>query len=108
MKVGFVGAYCTANFGDWSILINNIIDINAEENVIFTYSNSFPHYAVNYYCSNRNIKFKEVNIIENKEYMMPLIPFEIKEAISNIDEISQEIEQVDILCVSGASCIIQI
>ena len=101
MKVGFTGAYCTANFGDWSILVNNILDINATENIVFTYSDSFPHKAVNHYCSGHNINFVEVKTLSETTFSHAITPFECIQMIDNISELEKEIADLDVLCVSG-------
>lgn len=101
MNVGFTGAYCTANFGDYAILINNIFDINADNNIIFTYSGSFPHLALKYYCSEKKYITKEV-CLKNREYKSKnLTPFECIDSVDNLDEIIMLIEKLDVLCVSG-------
>lgn len=101
MKIGYTGAYCTANFGDWAILINNIIDINAEKNVVFTYSAIFPHSALNVYCSEKNVTCLEVKTVSVDNTDRPLTPFECLSYVTNYDEIADAIKDLDVLCVSG-------
>lgn len=101
IRIGFTGAYCTANFGDYAILLNNIADINADEYVVFTYSSSFPHKAIKHYFPNKKIELREVKI---KEYIPEtdiITPIDCLEAVSNIDEIRKIISQLDVICVSG-------
>lgn len=50
MIIGFTGPFCTANFGDWAMLVNNIFDFGLDNKfVIFTYSSSFPHNVIDHY-----------------------------------------------------------
>lgn len=45
MKIGFSGPYCTANFGDWAMLVNNMYDLDDHEYTIFTYSSQFSSWC---------------------------------------------------------------
>lgn len=102
MKVAFTGPYCTANFGDWAILINNIYDINADDIVVFTYSKEFPHRSLSYYLDESTYKTQEVVL---KKYFFNdnqvVSPLDILSLLENRVEMEKVISSVDVLCVSG-------
>lgn len=102
MKIAFTGPYCTANFGDWAILINNIYDINPDSIVVFTYSRNFPHSTLSYYLDKDTYKTQEVVLKNNTLNSNQVItPSEILSGVENIDSIEEEISSIDVLCVSG-------
>lgn len=104
MKIGFVGPYCTANFGDWAMLINNMKDLGDNEYTIFTYNAHFPHRSVYRYYDNK-IKLIEVKLFD-KTYDISLAnPQECLLSIQNYEEIENTVKNQDIIIVSGGGWI---
>ena len=106
MKIGFTGPYCTANFGDWAMLVNNIFDFGIEnEYTVFTYSNSFPHNAIKHYFSDCNVSLLEVLLKDDIQHIETPTPLDLLEAISNMEELYCSVKQLDVLVVSGGGWI---
>lgn len=102
MKVAFTGPYCTANFGDWAILINNIYDIKADEVIVFTYSKEFPHRSLSYYLHENSYRTQEVFLKKSSLNVNQVIsPLDILSLLENRTEIEKMVSSVDVLCVSG-------
>jgi hypothetical protein len=40
MRIGFCGPFCDTNFGDYAMLVNNIIEIGIHDIVIFIHKDS--------------------------------------------------------------------
>lgn len=101
MKIGFSGPYCTANFGDWAMLVNNMYDLGDHEYTIFTYSSQFPHDVINYYFKDRKIHMCEVKVDSNKTNSKPLNLLDCINACCNKHELVKRIKNLDMLIVSG-------
>lgn len=101
MKIGFVGPYCTANFGDWAMLVNNIYDLGNHEYTIFTYSSQFPHDVIHYYFKNEQITMCEVKIDNDKTNLKPLNLLDCIDSCCNKYELIENIKNLDLLIVSG-------
>ena len=101
MKIGFTGPYCTANFGDWAMLVNNIYDFGDNEFFIFTYSDSFPHSAIKHYMGNRIITMVEVQIMDRELSLQNATPLDCLLSIKNMGQLTTIIKELDVLVVSG-------
>lgn len=108
-KIGFVGPYSTANFGDWAMLVNNIYDLNYKNIVVFTYNPMFPKRSLEEYCQDFNVKYVEVKLkneietmknceMKDKQFITPL---EVLMKLNNTNEVYDAIEDIDILVISG-------
>lgn len=112
-KIGFIGSYSSANFGDWAMLVNNIYDLECEDAVVFTYNSRFPKVALDEYCSRVNVKYIEVQLKEDGELYtgngntekLFSTPFEALKRLKNSKELYQTISDIDVLIVSGGGWI---
>lgn len=129
MKIGFTGPFCDNNFGDYAMLINNIMDIDnaygdsVEEYVVFCYNISFIDAVVSHYLPDIPLRTVEVELELEKEIVsaQPRISgnsknFEIiysdadlsvqglMDATQNMKEISEIVHGIDILILSGGGC----
>ena len=106
MKIGLTGPFCTANFGDWAMLVNNIYDFGLEnEFIVFTYSDSFPHSVLNHYFKDCIIRIIEVKTIDDSKALGTLTPIDLLTAIMNKEELFQIIDRLDVLVVNGGGWI---
>lgn len=106
MIIGFTGPFCTANFGDWAMLVNNIFDFGLDNKfVIFTYSNSFPHNVIDHYFKDDNISIVEVKTNDDNQSFESLTPLDLLTAIANKKELTDIISSLDVLVVSGGGWI---
>ncbi len=101
MKVGFVGAFCTANFGDWAMLVNNIKDIEPDEITVFCYNKKFPRDYVISACKNIQISFVDVELCEKEYKSKDFSPLSCVKSLSNYDILKKAVSDLDALCVSG-------
>jgi polysaccharide pyruvyl transferase WcaK-like protein len=111
-RIGFVGPYSSANFGDYAMLVNNIYDMACNDIVVFTYSSRFPKVSLDTYCNQVNIKYVEVKLnegdaqVNESPYSRRLItPLDAILRLENIDEVYKAIEDIDILIISGGGFI---
>lgn len=107
-RIGFVGPFSTANFGDWAMLVNNIYDINCANFTIFTYSAIFPQRSLKKYCDDLNVDYVEVKLKNDdmsNERNIFLTPFDSMSNLKNSDEIYSEIDKLDVLIISGGGWI---
>ncbi|WP_042142569.1 polysaccharide pyruvyl transferase family protein [Paucisalibacillus sp. EB02] len=106
-KIGFVGPFSTANFGDWSMLVNNIYDLKTENPIIFTYSPRFPKQSLREYIEDINVKYIEVKLkdsVESTNVNNPT-PLDALVSLDNASEVYEAINEIDILIVSGGGWI---
>lgn len=106
MKIGFTGPYCTANFGDWAMLVNNIFDFGVDnEYVIFTYSSHFPHDVIEHYFKENRIVLLEVKTKEENYPWKQATPLDCILSIKNKEEITNVVRRLDMLIVNGGGWI---
>lgn len=106
MKIGFTGPYCTANFGDWAMLVNNLVDFGLDnEYIVFTYSSSFPHNVIEYYFKDKNVTLIEVKTKEDEYPWKQSVPLECILSIDNKNEIINAVKSLDLLIVNGGGWI---
>ncbi|WP_078594301.1 polysaccharide pyruvyl transferase family protein [Evansella clarkii] len=111
LKIGFVGPYSTANFGDWGMLLNNMYDLECEDFVIFTYSSKFPQISLDDYCSEFNTEYVEVKLKEerdnNQEQQEKYFstPYDVLMRVENLNELKKAIKKIDVLVISGGGWI---
>lgn len=110
--IGYIGPFGDSNFGDYAMLINNVLDINTgEKNLIFTYDSINTEEICNYYLKDYDIEYLQIDIEKpeiqySKEYTVefndyPFIPLEMYKKIINRDEIFKKIKEIDKLIVIG-------
>lgn len=101
MVIGFTGPYCTANFGDWAMLVNNIFDFGIENDFkVFTYSSSFPHNVISHYLNDSTVSLIEVKTKEDI-HIESATPLDLLASIENKAELCDTIKDLDVLIVSG-------
>lgn len=111
MNIGFIGPFGDSNFGDYAMLINDVMDINEKKITIFTYDSNNTKNICDFYLKNYEIEFVQIdiekpNIQYSKNYVVeyndyPFIPMEMYEKIINRDEIFNKISKIDKLVVIG-------
>jgi hypothetical protein len=115
MKIGFCGPFCDTNFGDYSMLINDIFEIKVRDVVLFLPEESIRNICkiVNFYLKDYSIEICGVNVISNlpqaeigKQYSIKYstycdTPVEVLNTIKNKNEIIDKLSSVDLLIVSG-------
>ena len=52
MNIGFIGPFGDSNFGDYAMLINDVMDINEKKITIFTYDNDNTKNICDFYLKN--------------------------------------------------------
>lgn len=124
MKIGFTGPFCDNNFGDYAMLVNDIMDIcenlneKIDDIVLFCYDGTFlkkmkEHYLQNYpvslfevrtHDSNKEVLAKSDKFVISykKEHATPM---EIVSQIENIEELEEQVAKIDIMILAGGGCI---
>lgn len=111
MKLGYIGPFGDSNFGDYAMLINDILDIGIKDIVIFTYDIDNTRSVCEMYLKEYMIEYVFIDIEKPeinycKEYIVeyniyPFIPMEIYNKIKNADEVFEKIKNIDKLIVVG-------
>lgn len=112
MKIGFCGPFCDTNFGDYAMLINDVMDIGEKYITIFSYNIANIDSVIERYLKNFNIRKCNVEvesaavITEGKQYKVAYedyteTPLEMLQKITNLPEVEKEIKNIDKLVVTG-------
>ncbi|NVC92202.1 polysaccharide pyruvyl transferase family protein [Vibrio natriegens] len=122
MKIAITGPLADRNLGDYGMFINNLYDISPKnEFVVFSYNSSFVDQLKTDYLKGFSIDFVDVELLEKRQEKLDPIeqlkklrrvllgkekpyyptPLELLNRCSNISAIEKEIENSDILLVSG-------
>jgi polysaccharide pyruvyl transferase WcaK-like protein len=116
MIVGISGAFCDNNFGDYTMLINNIYDLTdahlgIEKFIVFCYDTSLVANLKKDYLNQLNVELVEVKSTEKVELSPHFFgidntdklhtPLEILQTISNLSEIKERVQEVDLMISNG-------
>lgn len=105
LKIAVTGPFTDINFGDYAMLVNNAYDLGANNLLLFSYDKSFLGALEKDYFQNFNIKIAETVIKDGMKDIFStrknLTPFDLLEYVSNLDEITQKLSEVDVLLVNG-------
>ncbi|MBR9873079.1 MAG: polysaccharide pyruvyl transferase family protein [Vibrionaceae bacterium] len=122
MKIAITGPLADRNLGDYGMFINNLYDISPKnEFVVFSYNSSFVDQLKIDYLKEFSIDFVDVELLEKRQEKLDPIeqlkklrrvllgkekpyyptPLELLNRCSNISAIEKEIENSDVLLVSG-------
>ncbi len=113
MNIGIVGPFGDINFGDYAMLVNNVIDLGKDNHYwVFTYNIDLLAYLKQIYLSDYEIDeclvkcaYEYKSTITEKyhiEYdLYAYTPIEVLNYIENIDEITECLNQVEVLLVNG-------
>jgi len=112
LKMGFVGAFGDANFGDYAMLVNDICAIHAKENYIFTYNEKLSKQLETAYLRDKIINIVMVQSRYQAEKTLGdkysiqyddtvMTPLEVLESIEEIDILREKISEIDSLYVVG-------
>lgn len=112
MMIGYVGPFGDTNFGDYAMLVNDVLDINEKNIKLFTYNEDNTLAICKKYLMNFNfniipvlsknkyeIKFSKDYKIEYNNY--PYTPLEIINTITNLEVVTKEVDAIDVLVVIG-------
>lgn len=111
MKLGYIGPFGDSNFGDYAMLINDILDIGEKNIIIYTYNIDNTKSICSQYLKNFNIEYVGIDIEKpyinySKEYKVEyntysFVPMEIYKYIKNITDLSLKVREIDKLVVIG-------
>lgn len=110
--LGFVGPFGDSNYGDYAMFVNNIKTMNLHEFAVFSYNDYLLDTIRNTYLQDCTIHSCKVQVgyhyeeSYTKSYhieydLRPYTPVEIISLISNVDEIKNLLQNIDILVVCG-------
>ncbi len=105
-KIGFTGPFADVNFGDYAMLVNNVFDIDIKDITLFSYDTEFLQTIKKDYFYDHKVEIVDVRLKDNvnivnlsKERL--LTPFELLDAVSNHEELTNYINNLDVLVVNG-------
>ena len=111
MRLGYIGPFGDSNFGDYAMLINDILDIDKKNISIFTYDLENTKSICNEYLKDFDIEYVFIDIEKpeinyGKDYVIeyntyPFIPLEIYNKIKNANQVFKKIREIDKLVVIG-------
>ena len=82
------------------MLINNIMDMKNCEYTVFTYSDRFPHNALNYYFKDKTVDIFEIKL-KRKIEKTSVTPIECLFNTEQLDKVEAKVRCLDVLVVSG-------
>lgn len=114
MRVGYIGPFTDSNLGDYSMLINDMLDFQAERNTVFLHAGSNTGELTKRYLPNENVIYQKVTINEFDGHERLIsdeagynyitysyTPFEIVSMLQNKDEVEAAIEECDLIVAVG-------
>lgn len=100
--IGFTGPFADVNFGDYAMLINNVLDLDPSRSVLFSYESGFVEDIRGHYLGSRDVEVVDVRIdLAGEVGLPPSNPVDILNRVLNLEEVASAIEQIDALVVSG-------
>lgn len=114
--VGLTGAFCDNNFGDYTMLLNNVFDLfdsnhKIKKIILFCYDKTFVDVLVKDYFDGLNvevfevkstIEFKDQNAFFGIDHTDELFtPMEILYSISNIQDLRNKVKETDVMISNG-------
>lgn len=107
LTAGITGPFSDVNFGDYAMLVNNVLDLQIEDIVLFSYNRMFLDVIREDYLRGFNIDIVDVHLNEGlKGFLVPgkgdnIVPFEMMALTDNYEELKSKIMDIDILIVNG-------
>lgn len=119
MKIGITGPISESNFGDYAMFVNNIYDLNLKDIILFVYNEDVLAPICKDYLGQYNFEIQIISFLENNKidnhlndrisqkvgfqtFRFPTYtPLDILYSVSNLKEIEEKIDKIDILIVSG-------
>lgn len=101
--IAFTGPFGETNFGDWTMIVNNIRRMSYQNIVLFSYVPVFNREIVDTYLANYDIEIVEVHLDDfDEKSHFPYTPVEILGRMKNLDVIKAHLRGVDKLVVNGS------
>lgn len=111
MNIGYVGPFGDSNFGDYAMLVNDVLDIGVKDITVFTHNDKLFSVISSMYLKDYNISLCKI-ITESKEIKTsnkysveynnyPDIPLEILNEAYNLEDVIKYIKKIDKLVVIG-------
>lgn len=113
-RIGVAGPYGDSNYGDYAMMINNIMDIDAKDICVYTYNKKLWDTLSDHYFAESEPECFEIKIKQESESSTKVskkyeIEFdacdenitEILSKVVNLEELRKSILEIDILVISG-------
>ncbi|MGF7001978.1 polysaccharide pyruvyl transferase WcaK-like protein [Lachnospiraceae bacterium PFB1-21] len=110
--IGYVGPFGDMNFGDYAMLVNDIMNINTKEGLLFTYNKAGVSAVIDEYFPTGDFNVIQVEVndtyqpILGREYQVEFadetyMPLDIVERIENSIDVKEQLKRLDVLIVTG-------
>jgi Uncharacterized conserved protein len=110
--LGFVGPFGDSNYGDYAMFVNDVLDLNIKDMIVFSYNNLLFQRLKKEYLPNYDIEYCKVLIdyeyeerfsgVYHVDYdVKPYTPLEIIKKVKNISEVRDKIGKIKTLVVCG-------
>lgn len=103
--IGFTGPFADVNFGDYGMMVNNVLDLEPSSSVLFSYASGFLTSIRERYLGSRDVEIVDVRVNLSGTHaeggVLPSTPVEILGCVVNLGEVTSAVERIDTLVVSG-------
>ena len=105
VSIAFAGPFADVNFGDYGMLVNNLLDLRPARATLFSYDGDFLETICRSYLSDVEVTIVEVELrpeaARRAQTGYVFTPLELVGLVINADRIREALESVDVLVVNG-------